>query len=514
MLHRRPKFPPALLLAALALTLAGCAANPVTGKRELSLISTGQEIAMGEQHYLSSQQAAGGLYTADAALTEYVAAVGRRLAAVSDRELPYEFVVLNDGTPNAWALPGGKIAINRGLLLQLDNEAELAAVLAHEIVHAAARHGARAVQRSVFTGLLGAALPGDVSNTVVGAAGKAVQLINRNYSRKAESAADYHGMKYMRAAGYDTSAAVTLQEKFVALSESESAGQDNWLSGLFASHPPSAERVKANRAALAEFPPGGELGRGRYQGKLAYLRARRGAYANAERARQLIETDAQSALRAINAAIKQEPREALFRGIKGHALTQQERLREAAREYDAAIQMGPDFYQWYLVRGIIHFNFNERRQARAALERSNELLSTALGAYSLGGILLDDGERERAKQLFRDASGAGGELGKSARLAFVKLDIADEPGRYVGAAVSFAGGEVMVTVKNLTPYQITGIVIQVDATINGQPASARPSLARLAPGDSVSLPGGIRYWEEDEVEAAAKAVRARLAGSE
>jgi len=512
--RRRPKFPLALPLAALALTLAGCAANPVTGKRELSLISTSQEIAMGEQNYLPSQQAAGGLYTADAALTEYVAAVGRRLASVSDRELPYEFVVLNDGTPNAWALPGGKIAINRGLLLQLDNEAELAAVLAHEIVHAAARHGARAVQRSVFTGLLGAALPGDVSNTAVGAAGMAVQLINQKYSRKAESAADHHGMKYMRAAGYDTGAAVTLQEKFVALYESQSAGRDNWISGLFASHPPSAERVKANRAALAEFPPGGELGRDRYRGKLAYLRARRGAYENAERARQLIESDAQSALRAINKAIRQEPREALFRGIKGHALTQQERLREAAREYDAAIQMGPDFYQWYLVRGIIHYHFGERRPARAALERSNELLSTALGSYSLGEILLADGERDRAKQLFGDASVAEGELGKSARLAFVKLDIADIPGRYVGAAASYAGGEVVVIVKNLTPYEVTGIVIQVDAVINGQPASARPSLRRLAGGAKVSVPVGIRYWEEDEVEASAKVVRAKLADSE
>lgn len=506
------KFLPALLLAALTLAQIGCAANPVTGKRELSLISTSQEIAMGEQNYLPSQQAAGGLYTADAALTAYVAAVGHRVASVSDRELPYEFVVLNDGTPNAWALPGGKIAINRGLLLQLDNEAELAAVLAHEVVHAAAKHGVHAVQRSVFAGLLGAALPGDISNTAVGAAAKAVQLINQKYSRKAESAADHHGMKYMRAAGYDTAAAVTLQEKFVAMSQS--AGKADWLSGLFASHPPSTERVKANRAALAEFPPGGELGRERYRAKLARLRARRGAYEKAERARQLLESDAQSALRAINAAIKQEPRESLFRGIKGHVLTQQERLREAAREYDAAIQMGPDFYQWFLVRGIIHFNFDERRQARAALERSNQLLSTALASYSLGEILLADGERDRAKELFRDAGGAEGELGKSAHAAFVKLDIADVPGRYVGAAASFAGGEVVVTVKNLTSYPITGIVVQVDATINGQQTSVQPSISRLTGGATVSLAAGLRYWEEDEVEAKAKVVRAKVADSE
>ena len=84
----------------------------------------------------------GGAYVVDPELNRYVREVGARLARASDRALPYEFVVLNNSTPNAWALPGGKIAVNRGLLVELDNEAELAAVLGHEIVHAAARHGA------------------------------------------------------------------------------------------------------------------------------------------------------------------------------------------------------------------------------------------------------------------------------------------------------------------------------------------------------------------------------------
>ena len=124
--------------------VSGCAVNPVTGKKELALYSTEDEIAIGREHYFTAQQSSGGLYKVDTALTGYVARVGRRIAAVSDRPLPYEFVVLNDSSPNAWALPGGKIGINRGLLVELDNEAELAAVLGHEIVHAAARHGAHA----------------------------------------------------------------------------------------------------------------------------------------------------------------------------------------------------------------------------------------------------------------------------------------------------------------------------------------------------------------------------------
>jgi hypothetical protein len=86
-------------------------------------------------------------------LTPYVNEVGQKLAAVSKRKLPYEFVVLNSSVPNAWALPGGKIAVNRGLLTELKNEAELAAVLGHEIVHAAARHGAKAQERGTAGGM-------------------------------------------------------------------------------------------------------------------------------------------------------------------------------------------------------------------------------------------------------------------------------------------------------------------------------------------------------------------------
>jgi predicted Zn-dependent protease len=136
-------------LAPLAtLALAGCAANPVTGKKELHLVSQEQEIAIGQQQYSPSRQAQGGDYVTDPAVLDYVREVGNKLAAVSDRKLPYEFVVVNDGTLNAWALPGGKIAVNRGLLTELHSEAELAAVLGHEIVHAAARHGAQQMEQS------------------------------------------------------------------------------------------------------------------------------------------------------------------------------------------------------------------------------------------------------------------------------------------------------------------------------------------------------------------------------
>jgi len=131
------------LLVGAAFVLSGCATNPVTGKKELSFVGEDWELQVGAQQYSPGRQSQGGDYAADPRVVAYVNKVGQRLAAVSDRQLPYEFKVINSDVPNAWALPGGKIAINRGLLVKMKSEAELAAVLGHEIVHAAAKHGAK-----------------------------------------------------------------------------------------------------------------------------------------------------------------------------------------------------------------------------------------------------------------------------------------------------------------------------------------------------------------------------------
>ncbi|CAG0980578.1 partial Beta-barrel assembly-enhancing protease, partial [Rhodocyclaceae bacterium] len=127
MSRHRLRFHLLALLAALIALAAGCGVNPVTGRSELRLISEPEEIAMGKQNYIPGQQQSGGQYVVDPQLTAYVSEVGRKLARVSDRnQLPYEFVVLNESVPNAWAMPGGKIAVNRGLLTELRSEAELA----------------------------------------------------------------------------------------------------------------------------------------------------------------------------------------------------------------------------------------------------------------------------------------------------------------------------------------------------------------------------------------------------
>src|SRR5210317_1425034 len=211
-----------LLLGFLAIT--GCSINPVTGQREFVMLSTAQEIEMGKQNYVPMQQSQGGVYDVDPQLTAYVQRVGHTVASQSGVNLPYEFVVLNNSVPNAWALPGGKIAINRGLLYELESEAELAAVLGHEAVHAAARHTAKQQSRAMLmqVGVMGTAIAAndsDYGNLIVGGAGMLAQLGLAKYGRNAELESDRYGMEYMSRAGYDPQGAVDLQETFVRLSE-------------------------------------------------------------------------------------------------------------------------------------------------------------------------------------------------------------------------------------------------------------------------------------------------------
>src|SRR5690606_6285196 len=274
--------------------------------------------------------------------------VGQRLAAASDLNLPYEFVVLNNSVPNAGALPGSKIALNRGLLMELDNEARLVAQLGHEILHAAARHGALAMQRGlllqgVLLATTVATSDDDYSNLAVGAASIGAQLINQRHGRDAELESDLYGMRYMAAAGYDPRAAVSLQETFVRLSE----GQDDqgWLAGLFASHPPSQERVERNRQTAAQLPAGGELGRERYQAATATLRNRAPAYEAYDRAQQaLSEERYDEARRLAQEAVRLVPQEAHFHSLLGGIELSQRPFEQAAGHYSNAIARNDNFF--------------------------------------------------------------------------------------------------------------------------------------------------------------------------
>ncbi len=455
------------LFGLIALTLGGCATNPVTGQQELSLVSGESEMAIGKEQYAPARQSQGGDYTADPELVRYVKQVGERLAAVSDRELPYEFEVLNSSVPNAWALPGGKIALNRGLLTELNSEAELAAVLGHEIVHAAARHSAQGMERGVLikgvaiaAGVLAAAADSRYAGLAVGATALGGQVVNQRYSREAELESDHYGMIYMQRAGYDPAAAITLQETFVRLSKGE---QSNWLDGLFASHPPSQERVDKNRQLAAELGAGGERGKGRYQQKTARLKKAQPAYAAHEKGEiALQKKKPKEALSLAKKAIAIEPAEGQFYALKGDALKALGREKEALKAYDKAVVRGGDYFANYLMRGLIRADMGADAGARQDLEKSLKLLPTGETHLALGYMAKKTGDSKGAIKHFEAASEAGGKVGKAAQMGLAELDLEKRPGRYLKVLLGRdRAGHLVVQVENPTPLDLTDVELRV-----------------------------------------------------
>lgn len=452
------------LLAVLLSIIAGCGINPVTGEREFNLVSEQKEISIGREQYLAAQQAQGGEYTIDSELSTYVNSVGQRLAAVSDRPLPYEFTVVNNSVPNAWALPGGKIAANRGLLLQLDNEAELAAVLGHEIIHAAARHGAKSIEQGILlqgailaTGI--AARGSDYSQLAVGAASLATGLITQKYSRDAEKEADFYGMQYMSRAGYDPRAAVTLQEKFVQLAENRN---ESWLNGLFASHPPSRERVEANKETLRQLPLTGDLGRERYQQKISRIKKTEKAYAAYDKGRiALQEKNYISADSLATSALEIEPMEAQFYGLQGDVYFEQRQFARALSLYEKAIQYNSRFFQFYVQRGLTHRELGNSAGAERDLKTSIELLPTATAYNALGEVSLAKGQGgPEAKKYFKAAAASDSAPGRQALASFIKLDLPDNPQAYINAtATRDSQDKIRVRVENSSPFTVSEVTI-------------------------------------------------------
>ena len=375
--------------------LAGCAVNPVTGKNELMLLDETQEINMGAKQFEPTQQSQGGRYVSDPNLTRYVSEIGQRLARVADRSLPYEFVIIDDSTPNAWALPGGKIAVNRGLLTKLNSEAELAAVLSHEIVHAAARHSAKSIER----GMLLSSVIGVASSAIDQNAGNygrifdngaqlGAQFIVSSYGREAELESDAYGMIYMMRAGFDPEAAVSLQETFVQLSKGQS---NNWLDGMLASHPPSQERVENNRRTAQRLKQAARqdltLGFDRYQSKLNRLSQRSPAYNQTQTALiALQERDLSKAQSDIEAALEQTQSEAQIHSAAGQIAMARQEFRQAQTHFSAAIKINPNHFRYFLGRGLAAKALKQTDAARADLQQSQALFSSQAAAQALAEL--------------------------------------------------------------------------------------------------------------------------------
>ncbi len=499
------------LLAATTILLSGCATNAVTGQRNFQVVGSEWEQQVGSQMYAPMKQSQGGDFVLDPELTAYVQEVGNRLAERARRrdELDFEFSVLNDSVPNAWALPGGKIVINRGLLTELDSEAELAAVLGHEIVHADAAHGARAQSKGMLVQLGAVAtmvvLGSTLDNPTAREMGMMVpalgaQLLTQKYGRDAERESDKYGMLYMSEAGYDPQGAVELQQTFLALSEGRDA---DWLTGLFASHPPSRERLDNNRREAKKLPQGGEMGRERYQQKTAFVRRVQPAYDAFEEANKAVsEEQLGLAQEKLNQALALEPRESLFHALQGDIHTLNDKPETAIKSYSRAIDANENLFYSFLRRGQVTYKLKSDETARPDLEHSLELMPTAEAHYLLGMLDKQANQKESALQHFLAAAQSNSEAGQRATVEYVRLDAPQNPARYVGtrAAVDDANA-VWAVIGNLTPVPLHDIEVSY-AWLDEQGQTRQGRIAYpgpLAGGAQDKLPLNIRLVNAREL---------------
>ena len=341
--------------------LTGCATDPITGERRLILMSESEEIAIDGQyapHQFSNDY---GLVRDDD-LHHYVSGVGTSLAEVSHRpHMPYSFNVVNANYVNAYTFPGGTMACTRGILVEMEDEAALAALLGHETGHVNARHTARRQTRGIFAAMVvgGLGIAAAQSDRLAGhrdlvyaisAVGATALLAH--YSRENEREADSLGLTYMAEAGQNPQGMVDLMDMLRGLSDR----QPNALEAMFATHPMSDERFATAEREAREHHPGAL---GRNVGRERYM-------------------DNTAELRRIRPAIKDMQ--------AGEAAMARRDYREAETRFRSALEQVPDDYAGLVLMAKCQSALGRHREAEGYLARARAAYPEEGQAIHLSGI--------------------------------------------------------------------------------------------------------------------------------
>jgi predicted Zn-dependent protease len=220
----------------------------------LPLMSLQREIALGQQ--LAAQVERQVKIVRDPVINEYVNRVEQNIVRNSDAQVPFSTKIIESDEVNAFALPGGFVFVNTGLLLAADEEAEVAGVLAHETAHVAARHGAKTSSKETAVNLATIPLiilggPGVTGIGIREAAGLAIPVAFLKFTRSQEAEADYLGAQYMYKTGYDPSALLTFFEKLQAKEKT----RPGTMSKVFVDHPPTGDRIASIKQEIETILP-------------------------------------------------------------------------------------------------------------------------------------------------------------------------------------------------------------------------------------------------------------------
>jgi predicted Zn-dependent protease len=330
----------------------------VTGRSQLMLMSEQEEIQIDHQNSPYQISSDYGI-TQDRSLEAYVDQVGQRMATLSHRpQMPYRFNVVNATYINAYAFPGGTISATRGILLKLNDEAELASLLGHELGHVNARHTAHQMSQAMLTQTLvggAAAIVGSQGSTLgdltaqLGSIGAGALLAS--YSRDNEREADDLGLRYMTAAGYDPQGFVELMDMLRSLNKQKA----NAVQTLFSTHPMSDERYQtAVNAVHTRYPQAtGALHRERYMDQTAGLRRIQGAIEAMQNGeKEMGRENYDGAAVQFQQALRIAPQDYTANLMMAKCQYVQKRYEEALRYAVAAQQAYPGEAQSYIISGV------------------------------------------------------------------------------------------------------------------------------------------------------------------
>jgi predicted Zn-dependent protease len=385
--------------------LFGCAVNPVTGQRELMLVSEDQEVRMGQEFYptaLWTGEGGGGEYR-DERVKSYLGQVVSRIQQASHRpNLPNSFVVQNSSVPNAWAIPG-HVAITRGLLASLDNEGEFAFIMGHEIGHVSARHSARQQTYGMLiqVGLAAGGLAigdKDYGEVALGLGGLGGGLLLRKTSRADELEADRLGVLYMSRLGYDLKNALSAHRNLQKVSDEylRSLGKDPKERGFFeellSTHPRTQQRIEEVQNLIAQTPRSPMAGDGTnreiFQKAITDLkntdRIYREFYDPAARAFQKGRLDEADGL--LEKAIRLNSQQAPFYALKGFIAVKTKNYSEAERHFDRALALDKEYQPAAKGLGVLHFQKKEYGESIKYLKQSLRLFPGDAASHQVLGL--------------------------------------------------------------------------------------------------------------------------------
>lgn len=354
--------------------LASCAVNPVTGQKELMLVSESREIEIGREFYPNALwgDVGGGGEFRDEKLKTYLGDIVMRVHSVSHRPgLPVKFAIQNSSVPNAWAIPG-YVVMTRGLLAGLDSEAEFAFVMGHEIGHVAARHSARQMTygmlQQIGLGATGLALSGSQYADAainIGAIGSSLLLLK--YGRDDELEADRLGIQYLARLGYDPDNAISSHRNLekVANEYMQSVGRNpaerSFFEDLLSTHPRTSVRIEELRNMIAGLQPyhiyGDGTGREKFQSMTQGIRKTNRIYLDYydKAVREFQQNNVDRARSLVSNAIEKDDRQPPFHALRGFIMLKKKEFADARVSFNNALAIDRDYQPAYRGLGALEY---------------------------------------------------------------------------------------------------------------------------------------------------------------